>query len=142
MKDNLVGLSVGLIAGLLLSLVSIFTLELTVLIAIPRIIVAAIRDYSFGSAVMYLWDFIVVQLMGAGVLALLVTYLAVKYLPGSTLWKSFGIVVGALGLMYVVQPDVLTAVNIGQRLYELVIVSCVFSFVYLHLKKGSVEQDD
>jgi len=130
MKNTLGGFIFGALVGLVLSIICVQTIGYTAAIAMPSSIANLITGSAIGTIIAYLWEILIVQFIGAGIVALALTYAAIKFLPGEKRWKLFGIAVGALSLVYVSSAELLRSISLGNHLYGLVVLSCIFSIAF------------
>ena len=130
--NRISGFSIGILVGVVLSVISPYTLGYTAAIAMPSSMAKG------GLAALYLWEIVVVQFLGAGIWALLLTYFTIRFLPGNRTWKLFGIVAGALALMYgYYAPELLHSLEPLQHLYALVIAACVLTVAFVISDRAS-----
>lgn len=135
MNEKITGITIGLAIGALLALIQIKTIGITAAIALPEWFNNLLNSNS-KSSLMMLWKIIVVQFVGAGIPALILTFATLKLIPFGKYWKVPGIIIGALATLFIfyVSPNRLS-LQIAHHLYEVMLILCVLSMAYFVYRK-------
>ena len=133
---KLKGFILGVFLGLVVAAVGMQLIGYTAAIAMPKSVADfIIENENTIKWYIALWDFVVVQIPGIGVVSLLTTYLSIRYLPWSSWWKGIGIAFGAVGIMYGLSPALFTSAFIGHHLYGITMALSVLPLSYCLSRK-------
>lgn len=78
------GFATGIFIGFFVALFGSYLIGYTAAIAMPDGLAEYARNSDYWQVIFVLWDFIVVQLPSVGLLSILVTAIAIKFLPWSS----------------------------------------------------------
>lgn len=131
----------GVAVGVFIAVVGTHLLGYTSAMVIPNALFHWTK--TTGSVLgLITWDFLVVQLLGVGVLAALVTYLLAQYSTAKWIWLCSLVVFGELVYMWVISPliskqtIIFAQLSWWQHSHTIVVLLSVFVAGYAaHMKK-------
>lgn len=141
MAFNIKSFLAGAILGVAVFMAATYSIGFTAAIAMPKGLVEWALQNSLAALIIFLWDLIIVNLLGIGLLSFAAVFLLVKFSSLNWKWVAAGFVIAETLVAYteLFLLSIRSPVSVGNLFLMLphffIIVICVFLAARLAVKK-------